>query len=68
MNKNIRNKGLILIILILFIVMTVLNYFFLYELNSIKSLVQSAVFSSILLSIFTVKRKWNKKQDNVFTK
>lgn len=68
MNKNIRNKGLILIILVLFIVMTVLNYFFLYELNSIKSLVQSAVFSSILLLIFTVKRKWNKKQDNVFTK
>jgi hypothetical protein len=68
MNKNIRNKGLILIILVLFIVMTVLNYFFLYELNSIQSLVQSAVFSSILLLIFTVKRKWNKKQVNVLTK
>ena len=64
--KNISNKGLLVFIAVFFPVMTVLNYFFLHDSNIYESLLHSGLSTLIVLLIFIVKRRWDKKQDNDF--
>ena len=66
--KNISNKGLLVFIIVFFPVMTVINYFFLYDSDINQSLLHSVLSTLIGLLIFVVKRKWDRKQANDFKK
>jgi hypothetical protein len=46
--------------------MVAFNYFFLYKFNITKSVIHSGLSSSIVFLIFSVKRKWDRKQEKEF--
>lgn len=68
MSRNITNKGFFLFIIIFFILTSIGNYFFLYERDIFTSISVSAFSSILILLIFIVKRKWDRKQESEFKK
>jgi hypothetical protein len=60
------NKSLVLFTIVFFTAMVAFNYFFLYKLNITKSVIHSGLSSSIVFLIFSVKREWDRKQQNEF--
>ena len=68
MSKNMTNKGLLLFVVIFFIVMSFGCYIFLYDEDLIQTISVSTISSLVVLLIFVVKRKWDRKQENEFKK
>ena len=68
MSKTITNKGLLFFIVIFFVLSSIGNYCFLYEGDIFTSISISAFSSILVLSIFIVKRKWDRKQESEFKK
>ncbi|MFT5847963.1 MAG: hypothetical protein ACI902_002025 [Psychroserpens sp.] len=66
MNKNTSNKALILFGIVVFPVLAILNYFFLYNSDFKTSLTQAGITSVLVLIVFVVKIKLDRKQDNKF--
>jgi len=68
MSKTITNKGLLFFIVIFFVLSSIGNYCFLYKGDIFTSISVSAFSSILVLLIFIVKRKWDRKQESEFKK